>query len=150
MEMRSCIGARQTTIAKTGCGNNRSGCRCTCTWDTQPHGDRASTSRMGGRICIRAGPASMPETAYRHNCAQDADAIAHGMRNQMEAKPLGCTTALHGAGQTLCQQQVLDTTVRRMQMQLRSDEQPCGGRANTYRMEMCSCIRANNYTKKGL
>jgi len=80
MEMRSFIGARRTTMPKTGCGNNRSGCRCNCAWDMQPHGDRASTSRMGGRICIRAGPASMPETAYRHNCARDADAIAHGMR----------------------------------------------------------------------
>jgi len=36
-----------------------------------------------------------------------------------------------------------------MQMQMHSDEQPCGGRANTYRMEMCNCIGANNYAKKG-
>jgi len=49
----------------------------------QVYGGRASTCRMGERTCIRAGPATAPKTAYRHDCAQNADAIAHGMRNRM-------------------------------------------------------------------
>jgi len=56
------------------------GCRCKCAWDAQPRGGRAGTCRMEGRACIRAGLATMPKTAYRHNCA---DAIAHGMCNRV-------------------------------------------------------------------
>ena len=87
----------------------------------------------------------MPKMAYRHNCARDADAIAHGMHNRMGAKCLGCVTALV-QGKKICQQQVLDTTVLRMEMQLRMGCATVWGRASTYRMEMCNCIGARRAT----
>jgi len=67
------------------------------------------------------------------------------MRNRMGAKGLGCATAL-GQGKKLCQQQALDTTVLRMEMQLRMGCATVWGKASTYRMEMRSCIGAGRTT----
>jgi len=119
MEVCSCIGAGRTTMAKTGCRNN-----CAQDADAIAHGMR---KRMG------AGPApaawgSTPASGQGQQVCQKRriDTIVLGMetqlrmgRNQMEAEHLGRTTALHRAGQKLCQQQVPDTTVLRMQKQLR-------------------------------
>ena len=106
---------------------------------------RASTCRMGGHACIRAGPATTPKMAYRHNCAGDADAVA-----------LGCATGWGqsawdaqrhwGRAKKLCHQQVLDTTLLQMEMQLHMGCATVLGRASTDRMEMHTCIRARRTT----
>jgi len=61
---------------------------------------------------------TMPAAGSRYNRTPDANAIAHGVCNRMGGKGLVMCNGI-GARQELCQQQVLDTTVPRMQMQLR-------------------------------
>ena len=117
MVMCSCIRARRTTIPKMGCSTTVPRMQmqlcmgCATAWgqgQNLPH---------GGHICIRAEPTSMPKTAYRHklgsacrcNCAWDAQPDG--------GKALGMCNGI-GAGQELCQQNVLDTTALRMWMQL--------------------------------
>jgi len=64
----------------------------------------------------------MSKTGCRNNCAQDADAIAHGMHKHMGAGPAPAawgSAPASGQGRQLCQKLHIDTVVLRMPVQLR-------------------------------